>query len=269
LDLLVAGIVLLLLFVATYSQRRTWITLGSTALTIVLIAGCVIFSTAQSQGSSQIYGGLAQLAKGLPAGWDRPVLKLTAAIEQASTSLAQARTEATAQAPQPMMTASVTDWFSWGAWFEADQQVEGKAETEPGSEADPAAEPDAKAEPVAVTSPDAPIKWFLDAPSPSAGGAFAVRGANMSDEPLKVVRAVLKPDSGTGKVKLTLDVEGHDGVEGKVVPPGARFSLKAADLTASEAGQLGGAILSVAYVQAGRRKSAIMYLTPPTLVAGD
>jgi hypothetical protein len=168
-----------------------------------------------------------------------------------------------------MVTASVTDWFSWGAWFKAERQVEREAKTEPGAEADPATEPEPKAEPVADKSSDAPIKWFLDAPSPSAGGAFAVRGANMSDQPLKVVRAVLKPDSGAGKLKLTLDVEGHDAAEGEVVPPGAQFSLKAPDLTASEAEQLGGAILSVAYVQAGRRKSAIMYLTPPTLVAGD
>jgi hypothetical protein len=100
----------------------------------------------------------------------------------------------------------------------------------------------------------------------SASGSGAHQGGG---QPSAAARAVLKPDSGTGKVKLTLDVEGHDAAAGKVVPPGARFSLKAADLTAGEAGQLGGAILSVAYVQAGRRKSAIMYLTPPTLVAGD
>lgn len=251
-DLLIAGIAVLLLFVATYSQRRTCIALGSTALTVVLISAAVLFSTAQ--GPSQIHDGLAQLARSLPAGWDRPALKLTAAIERASTSLARAREQA-AHEPDTVLTASVADWLSWEAWFGANQDAEAK----------PAAEPEA--EPAAERSSDAPIKWFLNAPPPN-GGAFAVSGANVSDQPLKVVRAVLKPDSGGRKLKLTLDVEGQDSADDAVVPPGTRFSLKAADLTASEARQLGGAILSVAYAQAGRRKTSIMYLTQDALVQG-
>jgi len=259
LDLLVAGIVFVLLFVATYSQRRTWVTLGSAALSIALVAVCVFFSTAQ--GSSQVHRGLAQLAKALPAGWDRPALHVTAAIEQASTSLARARKDAAAHEAQPMLTASAADWFSWGAWFKADPEAERTAA--------PDAEPETEAEPGADMSAGAPIKWFLEAPSSAANDAFAVSGANVSDQPLKVVRAVLKPDSGARKLKLTLDVEGHDDAKGAVVPPGARFRLKAVGLTASEAEELGGAILSVAYELAGRRKTSIMYLTPATLAASD
>jgi len=240
LDLLVAGIVFVLLFVATYSQRRTWVTLGSAALSIALVAAFVVFSTAQ--GSSQVHDGLAQLAKALPAGWDRPALHVTAAIEHASTSLARARKDAAAHEARPVLTASAADWFSWGAWFKTDPETERTA---------------------------APIKWFLDAPSSAANEAFAVSGANVSDQPLKVVRAVLKPDSGARKLKLTLDVEGHDDAKDAVVPPGARFRLKAVGLTASEAEELGGAILSVAYELAGRRKTSIMYLTPATLTASD
>lgn len=247
-DLLVAGIVVLLLFVATYSQRRTWIALGSTALTIVLIAAGVLFSTAQ--GSSQIRDGLAQLAKALPGGWDRPALELTAAIENASTSLARARDHASRQS-DAMLAASVADWLSWGAWFGTDTDAE----------AAPGGEPEAK--PATGTASNAPIKWFLD--EPSRGETFAVSGANVSDQPLKVVRAVLKPDSSAGKLKLTLRVDGQEDADGQTVPPGTRFSLEAADLTASDAKELGGAILSMAYAQAGRRKTSIMYLTQDLL----
>jgi len=219
----------------------------------------VVFSTAQ--GSSQVHDGLAQLAKALPAGWDRPALHVTAAIEHASTSLARARKDAAAHAARPVLTASAADWFSWGSWFKTEPEAERTAA--------PDAEPETEAEPGADMSTGAPIKWFLDAPSSAANEAFAVSGANVSDQPLKVVRAILKPDSGARKLKLTLYVEGHDDVKGAVVPPGARFRLKAVGLTASEAEELGGAILSVAYELAGRRKTSIMYLTPATLTASD
>jgi hypothetical protein len=268
LDLLIAGFVLFLLFVATYSQRRTWVALGSTALTVLLVGGGVVFTTAQvstAQGPSQVHqvhDGLAQLAKSLPAGWDAPALKLTGAIEQASASLARTRTQTPAGEPRPVLTASVSDWFSFGSWFKAEPETEESAA--------PDGEPEAKAEPAADSGSDAPIKWVLDAPSPAAADeTFAVRGANISDQPLKVVRAVLKPDTGAAKVRLKLKVDGHDGTAGAVIPPGARFRLEAAGLTASEAEAFGGAILSFAYVQAGRRKSSIMYLTPETLTASD
>jgi len=281
LDLLVAGIVLILLFVATYSQRRTWVTLGSTALTIVLVAGCVFFSTAQ--GPSQIHKGLAQLAKKLPSGWDRPALELTTALEQASTSLASARKEAGAREPQPILTASTADWFtadwfSWGAWFKAEQPAEQTAAPNAEQKAEPPAEqtaaPEIEPEPEALpqiepvtNTGSAPIQWLLDAPT--ARDTFMLTGANLSDQPLENIRAVLKPDSGGGALPLTLTVAGEKSA---AVPAGARFGLETETLTPGEAKQLGGAILSFAYTQAGRRKTSIMYLTPPMLaerVAGD
>jgi hypothetical protein len=267
LDLLVAGIVLVLLFVATYSQRRTWITLGSTALSIVLVAGCVFFSTAQ--GPSQIHKGLAQLAKKLPAGWDRPALELATALEQASASLAS-RKDAGPREPRPVLTATAADWFSWGAWFKTEQATEETAAPNPEEEAEPVADhgpaPDPKAEPVADTG-STPIQWLLDAPA--ASDTFMLTGANVSDQPLEDIRAVLKPDAGGGVLPLTLTVAGEDSA---AVPAGARFGLVAETLTPDEVKQLGGAILSVAYAQGGRRKTSIMYLTPPMLaerVAGD
>ena len=304
-DLLIAGTVLFLLFVATYSKRSTWVLLGSTALSIVLIAAVVFLSTADK--SNPVRDGLAGLAAKLPSGWDRRTLDLANAIEQVSVASAAARKRATERATEPVLAnsvSSIADWSDWTSepppavkaeakpqpaanaiasiteWFdwtsepaqetvedisvqETDEDISAEIDLGPA----PRAETAPRAEPVPAAASDAPIKWLLDAPSPSTNNAFAVSGANVSDEPLKVLRAVLKPDSGTGKLALTVEVEGHDGADGAVVPPGARFSLKTDALTASEATQIGGAILSVAYVQAGRRKTSIMYLTPPMLAA--
>jgi hypothetical protein len=256
LDLLLAGIVLSLLFVATYSQRSTWIALGSAALSVALVAGLVFLSTAQD--SMPVQDGLARLAKMLPAGWDRRALDAAAALERASTSMASARKRTAGRNLEPMLATSASSLSDWQSWLPAQPDAERKTapKDEPGPE-------------LAASSPDAAIKWFLDAPTSSASEVFAVHGANVSDQPLNVVRAVLKPDSGAQKLNLTLNVEGRGGAGDAAVPPGARFSLKAEGLTARKAGQLGGAILSVAYVQAGRRKSAIMYLTQATLAAGN
>lgn len=259
LDLLVAGIVLSLLFVATYSQRSTWIALGSGALSVTLVAGLVLLSTAQN--STPVQDGFSRLAKMLPAGWDQRALDAAAALEQASTSVASARKHPSARNPEPALATSVSsfsDWFSWRSWFPAEPKTEERAAPQDETSAEPA-----------NSSLDVPIKWFLDARASSASEVFAVHGANVSDQPLKLVRAALKPDTGARKLKLTLDVQDHSGTEDAVVPPGARFRLKAEGLAAHEAGQLGGAILSVAYIQAGRRMSSIMYLTQATLAAGN
>jgi hypothetical protein len=239
LDLLAAGIVLFLLLLASYSQRRTWFALGSTALSIVLIAGFVFLST--SQEATRLRDGLGRLASTLPAGWDQRALALAGAIEHASTALAEARKRAAGR--EPIQAASVSQWVGLPPEIEAE-----------------AAPPEA-----APASPDATIKWFLDELPPAASETLLLSGANVSDQSLEDVEAVLKPDSGAGELALVLDVEGRAGDDGAVIPPGARFSLAAKTLTKDEARQLGGAILSFAYVQAGRRKTSIMYLTPPML----
>ena len=268
-DLLIAGIVLFLLFVATYGQRRTWVTLGSTALTIVLVAGIAFLSSAEK--SNAVREGLDKLAAALPSGWDRRALDLANAVEQVSLASAAVRERAAARPPEPILATSmwsISDWFDWGAWSAGSSRSD--AAVVPDQEAAQEPEPVRAQQPPAPVSDTAntPIQWLLDAPSPAANEPFAVSGANLSDQPMKLVRAELKPDNGAEKLTLTLDVEGGDGAGSGVVPPGARFSLKTNELTASEAEQLGGAILSVAYVQAGRRKSSIMYLTQDTLAAG-
>lgn len=277
LDLLVAGLVLFLLFVATYSQRRTWVTLGSTALTIGLIAGFAFLSTAKE--TNPVRDGLKGLAAALPAGWDRRAMELANAVEQASVASAAARKRAAERPPERIFATSmwsISDWFDWDAWSwgsSSEAALETEAEPEPAKaaappEPSPAIGATASPEPeLASEAPGAPIKWFLDAQLFAPDDTFAVTGANVSDQPLKVVRAELKPDGGAGKLTLALDVEGI-GDTGAMVPPGARFRLKAEELTASQAEQRGGAILSVAYEQAGRRKTSIMYLTQAALAAG-
>jgi len=250
LDLLITSIVILVLLFATYSERRTWLTLGSTALSIVLITGFIFLSTAEE--SNPVRDGLTRLATKLPSGWDQPALGLANAIGQASVASAAARKQAAARAPEPVLAASISDWFSWRSWS--------KTEPETGREAEP------KPEPASEASADVPIKWLLDAPATNE--TFALSGTNVSDHPLEDVQAVLKPDSGEGEVAL--DLEGRHGRA--LIPPGARFSLAATALTKDDAKKLGGAVLSVSFVQDGRRKASIMYLPPPTiaaLAAGD
>ncbi|MHA1517835.1 MAG: hypothetical protein ACTSYK_04445 [Alphaproteobacteria bacterium] len=263
LDLLVAGIVCTLLFVATYSQRRTWIALGSAALSVALLAGSVFLATAQN--STPIRDGVSRLAEAVPAGWDRHALNAAVALERASSYVASARRQATERESDPVLATSapsIAAWFFWRSWFPAKPNTE--ESSVPTAETVAAAPAEPVAAPAAPWAFDAAIQFLLDAPPPLASGEFALRGANVSDQPLKLVRAVLKPDSSEQTLKLTLDVEG--GSKGDVmVPPGAQFSLSASEFTAGDAAQLGGAILSVAYVQAGRRKSSITYLTQTML----
>lgn len=248
-DLLITSIVLLGLFFATYSQRRTWITLGSATLSIALITGFVFLSTAEE--SNPVRDGLTRLAMKLPSGWDQRALDLANAIEQASVASAAARKRAAERAPEPILAASISDWFSWGSWSKT--ETETKTEPEAGPEPEPASE----------ASADVPIKWLLD--EPATNETFALSGTNVSDQSLRDVQAVLKPDSGKGELALALDLEGRNG--GAVIPPGARFSLAAATLTKADAKELGGAVLSVSYVQDGKRRASIMYLSPPTIAA--
>jgi hypothetical protein len=62
-------------------------------------------------------------------------------------------------------------------------------------------------------------------------------------------------------VELTLAVEGQR-LDGTVIPGGARFSLVSAAPNGDGSKQSGGAILTFRYLQAGQRKTSILYLTP-------
>lgn len=246
-DLIAAGIVVFALLLASYSTRRTWIALGSMAVSIALLFGALVLYSAQYPG--QIRPALTQIAEELPPGWDQPALAIASAIEQASTSLARAaksRAERPAAAHEPLQAATTTNWFA----ATSEPQVQTPAKPEPAPE--PAA------------APDAPIEWQLEAPASADSETFQLGGTNVSSQPLEKVRAVLKPDTDTANVALTIHVDGQAG-DGMVIPPGAKFNLVAPALSDAAAAELGGAILSLAYVQEGKRKKAIMYLTPPML----
>ena len=75
------------------------------------------------------------------------------------------------------------------------------------------------------------------------------------------MQAVLKPDATGREVALALDVEGNAPGHAPVIPAGARFSL-VSDSPEEDGASGGGAILSFRYVQAGQRKTSILYLTP-------
>jgi hypothetical protein len=111
-----------------------------------------------------------------------------------------------------------------------------------------------------------PVAWRLDdrdvQPASTDTAGFLISGTNVSDQTLEEVRAVLKPDASQRELELALSVEGGGFEAGTVIPPGARFSL--VSVTANEDGskQSGGAILRFRYVQAGQRKTSILYLTP-------
>ena len=60
--LLLAAIVLLLLFAASFGGRGTWVALTSTTLTVLLVAACAFIASASSAGPF-----FKSLAEGLPA----------------------------------------------------------------------------------------------------------------------------------------------------------------------------------------------------------
>lgn len=245
-DLIAAGIIVFILLLASYSTRKTWIALGSMAVSITLLIGALLLFTAQD--AEKIHSGFATLAKKLPDGWEQPLFHLTAAIGQASTAVANAiKTRAEKLGPvQETLQATLTS-----DWFGATSDVQIAAPDKP--EAEPTAEPEPE--------PSATIAWRLQ---PADGEILQLGGTNVSGHALEKVRAILKPDSDTEKLELILQIEGQTA-GATTIPPGASFDLVAPALTGDEAAEFGGAILSLGYVQQGQRKKAIMYLTPPML----
>jgi len=279
LDLLVAAIVLLLLFAASYSGRGAGIALASTAVSAALLAGWFLLATAQDAAPF-----LSTLAERLPNVWSQRTEDLAKAIERASSSLTSSRKQTAQRAGEPVSAASLSQWFDGQGSNSRifDSQMPDLQSTELERESGPGPQPQTETSPAPAkhdppsASPHGPVKWILDEPPQGAGTMVVLTGANVSDEPLEDIRATLKPDPGTdasthiavpNAVKLRLHIEGQviDDKGATSIPPGARFHLEAATLNANEAKRLGGAIVSFAYVQAGRRRTSIMYLTQTAL----
>jgi len=243
LSLFAAGVALLALFIASYSRRSTWIALGSIAMSMALLFGCLFLATIHDR--SHLRTRLAWVASKLPLVLDwQTAAELAASLErlQAPSPCGAGQpgcgTEMAA-APllaerEPVQAAAAT-----AGWFDT--------------------KPDPKA------NSQSPVAWNLDdrdvqLPVTSPWG-FSISGTNVSDEALEQVQAVLKPDASQRELELALDIEGHVLEDGTVIPAGARFSL-VSESPDEDGSRLGGAILTFRYVQVGQRKTSILYLTP-------
>jgi hypothetical protein len=120
--------------------------------------------------------------------------------------------------------------------------------------------------------PTTPVKWLTGTSAPSGMDQILLAGKNVSSAALEDIQATLRPDSeaasiGTGNLTLSLSVEGPDGTAtpSASVPPGALFYLQAKDLPGGTSKEFGGAIVSFAYSQDGRRRTSIMYLAENAL----
>ncbi len=123
--------------------------------------------------------------------------------------------------------------------------------------------------------PATPVKWLTGAAAPSGMDQILLAGKNVSSTALEDIQATLRPDSeaasiGTGNFTLSLSVERPDGAAtpSTSVPPGALFYLQAKELPDGTPKEFGGAIVSFAYSQDGRRRTSIMYLAENALNGG-
>jgi hypothetical protein len=269
---LAAGLALFILLIASYSGRAAWIALGSATLSMAALVGVLFLAASQDPG--QVRAGAAWVANELSLVADRPTVEhLKSAVERLSTALSceaaqkpgcttAASADTPAAAPEAMQAAATTSW------------LEPEATPEPVVQEPPKQElakqrPQKQELQEARGASKSPVAWRLDdagvrISSGSAGG-FSVSGMNVSNKALEQIHAVLKPDGTQREMPLTLIVEGQSSEPETSIPAGARFSLASATPNEDGSETSGGAILSFRYVQAGQRKSSILYLTPATV----
>jgi hypothetical protein len=266
LSLLAAGLALFILLIASYSGRAAWIALGSATLSMAALVGVLFLAASQDPG--QVRAGAAWVASELSLVADRPTVEhLKSAVERLSTALSceaaqkpgcttAASADTPAAAPEAMQAAATTSWLEPEATPEPVVQEPPKQEL--------AKQGPQKQE--ARGASKSPVAWRLDDAgvkiSSGGAGGFSVGGMNVSDKALEQIHAVLKPDGTQREMPLSLSVEGQSSEPGTSIPAGARFSLASATPNEDGSETSGGAILSFRYVQAGQRKSSILYLTP-------
>jgi hypothetical protein len=279
LSLLAAGLALFILLIASYSGRAAWIALGSATLSMAALAGVLFLAASQDPG--QVRAGAAWVANELSLVADRPTVEhLKSAVERLSTALSceaaqkpgcttAASADTPAAAPEAMQAAATTSWLEPEATPEPVVQEPPKQEL---AKQGPQKQELAKQEPQkqeARGASKSPVAWRLDDAgvqiSSGGAGGFSVGGMNVSDKALEQIHAVLKPDGTQREMPLSLSVEGQSSEPGTSIPAGARFSLASATPNEDGSETSGGAILSFRYVQAGQRKSSILYLTPATV----
>ena len=278
-SLLAAGLALFILLIASYSGRAAWIALGSATLSMAALVGVLFLAASQDPG--QVRAGAAWVANELSLVADRPTVEhLKSAVERLSTALSceaaqkpgcttAASADTPAAAPEAMQAAATTSWLEPEATPEPVVQEPPKQEL---AKQGPQKHELAKQEPQkqeARGASKSPVAWRLDDAgvqiSSGGAGGFSVGGMNVSDKALEQIHAVLKPDGTQREMPLSLSVEGQSSEPGTSIPAGARFSLASATPNEDGSETSGGAILSFRYVQAGQRKSSILYLTPATV----
>jgi hypothetical protein len=267
---LAAGVVLFALLVASYSGRRFWVALASTAISMAAFVGFLFVAIAKEP--SQIRTGLTWLAGKLPLVLDQQLAdEITKAIEQVP-ALVALDTKPVEQIPAPPPCEAGQQAPCSTAASEAN--AGGVAEAEPPSPPSPEREATqatstpswlaAKPEPKAA--PGSPVVWFLDDQhgqvSSSGAEGFAISGMNASDQTFEEVHAVLKPDGGQRELELAINIEGRKFEGAAIIPAGARFSLGLSTPEKDRANQTGGAILTLRYKQDGQPRTSIVYLTP-------
>ena len=271
LSLLAAGIALFVLLLASYSGRGMWITLGSATLSMAALIG-LLFLVA-SQDPSQVQTKGVWIANELSLVADQKTVdELRGTIERLSAALScsagqkpgcskAARAEPPAAAPAiagaPAMQAAATP-----GWLELQQNPEPEPLKQEAAKQE-APKPEARKQEPGVAS-QSPVIWRLYDSNAQVGGTegFSISGTNISNQALEQVQAVLKPDSNQRELQLTLEVDGQKVEAGLTIPAGTRFSLVSENPSEEAAKPSGGAILSFRYVQAGKRKTSILYLTP-------
>ena len=278
-SLLAAGLALFILLIASYSGRAAWIALGSATLSMAALVGVLFLAASQDPG--QVRAGATWVANELSLVADRPTVEhLKSAVERLSTALSceaaqkpgcttAASADTPAAAPEAMQAAATTSWLEPEATPEPVVQEPPKQEL---AKQGPQKQELAKQEPQkqeARGASKSPVAWRLDDAgvqiSSGGAGGFSVGGMNVSDKALEQIHAVLKPDGTQREMPLSLSVEGQSSEPGTSIPAGARFSLASATPNEDGSETSGGAILSFRYVQAGQRKSSILYLTPATV----
>jgi hypothetical protein len=279
LSLLAAGLALFILLIASYSGRAAWIALGSATLSMAALVGVLFLAASQDPG--QVRAGAAWVANELSLVADRPTVEhLKSAVERLSTALSceaaqkpgcttAASADTPPTAPEAMQAAATTSWLEPEATPEPVVQEPPKQEL---AKQGPQKQELTKQEPQkqeARGASKSPVGWRLDDAgvqiSSGGAGGFSVGGMNVSDKALEQIHAVLKPDGTQREMPLSLSIEGQSSEPGTSIPAGARFSLASATPNEDDSETSGGAILSFRYVQAGQRKSSILYLTPATV----
>ncbi|MGH9809410.1 MAG: hypothetical protein ACRD9W_19520, partial [Terriglobia bacterium] len=188
-SLFAAGIVLVVLLVASYGRRSTWIALGSITISMALLFGCLFVVTIHDR--SQVRSRLAWVAGKFPLLLDQQTAEwLTASLEPT-------------EAPSPCETGQPGCGAETAAAPPSAEREPVQAAAAPTGWFD--TKPDAK------TPSQSPVTWALDdrgAQGPvSSPWGFSISGTNVSNEALEQVQAVLKPDSGQREVPLALSVD--------------------------------------------------------------